>query len=890
MSRKYAIDKIIHVGHREILPENHVFRYCGVSKCCCPKGYYNGADDSVAAVNKLFDDFKLSARPKTFMTPVLTERWTTGIPKSKGVKAVPSVQRACDGNRSKAAPDTTLFNKGYQWKHFKEFVYPAHCDFRAVKKYSRHSDEHYDINGEGYEREYDELRDKLTSSGTVTALERLKVKKKIQKLLKDKHNGIKGLSPYYALIYKKNRAGIRDSVCFDPFHCLMNISEKIINMIKGVKLKVDKHAVLALCENRFPFMGLKRNRPTDDVNSGEPVVKKKKNQKKKTKRNQYSDIANSNLIPFTLAKRQQELVDWRQNCIVLPFGQKTSNSFRFIFRQTGYLKGNDKIKWLTVFLKFTLIFSDLQDEYKNFLSLMSDLISDILSPVVSDEYIADLFMRTVEALCLWEMMLLDSEQDFAVHELLDIVDSLAQFGPARGWWALAGERFMAKVKNCTPKGGANCLKVLYHRFVSYENNAKFNEKENDLYLDSLGRYSDNMIKFTGSKHRIESWYWSDWLKSNFYSYLYQYVDTLEVDEVYLKSPFMRLYETYKSIKHFKSASWSFWDWIRFLISTDFNDTRFFIAINPTENISHVSDLEMKRCQRAGIIITSDIEIAIELYNYVPIVYNNATIKGVQFRGRGVEFVEYKDAVTVRKYGGDTSLIIPSNKNNNLLNNWEDSTQYSSFAKYNNWKINITTKKNAPSIQYCQVNCFLRFSLPGDPYLHNVGFANITGRLHDHKIVGACSVPYITVKITDPKDIPKPALPKPPVESSEILETNIQENKLRSQSKPTEVVQAVSQAEIPAYVIVKNFRPDVQFICASFIESTSIAVCGMTTTEDPILLPGNKNGLSQEELDDGVRFCCENPRDIDKLYLIEIHTTRKHVNINKFDAAISEKCV
>jgi hypothetical protein len=369
---------------------------------------------------------------------------------------------------------------------------------------------------------------------------------------------------------------------------------------------------------------------------------------------------------------------------------------------------------------------------------------------------------------------------------------------------------------------------------------------------------------------------------------------MEVDEVFLKSPFMRLFETYKSIKHIKSESWSFWNWLHLLIATDFNDFRFLSGLNHTVDIALLSDYDMRNCIREGIVITSDIEVVIELYKFVPTVYNNATIKGVQLRGRGREYCEYKSPLVVTKWGAVTSLILPSNIHNNLLDNWDNSTQYSSFVKYNNWKINKITNKNAPSEQYAQANYFFRCSIPLDPYLHNVGFANITGRLHETKTVGACSVPYITVvNITKVEDIPKPAIPKPCVESSEILGTNVIDIQRRSQAMELKSVDeekeipVEDQTEIPPHVIVNNFRSEVQFICASFIESTSIAVCGMNSNDDPILLPGNRKGLSQEEQDDGIRFCCANPRNIDRLYLIELHRTRRHVNINKSDSTIPE---
>lgn len=353
VSRKQTVDRIVHFGHRCFLPEDHFIRYHGMSKDCCPVGYYEGTDESVESVNKLFEDFKVTSRPKVIPKPVPTSRWTPLVPRTKatfGVPAVAAIQpyaKACDGNQSRVAPNMAMFNKGYEAKHFQDFIQPAHCDFRKQRIYERHLDDHYDDNGVGYEQEYEQLEFEFSGDQDMTSLGRLKLKKKVQKLLKDKFNGVKGLSPYYALIYKRNRAGIRDSVCFDPFHCIMNIASKIILLMKGEKFKVDKHLKLALCENRFPFIGLKSFEVEVDVG----VKKKKKKSVKKTKRNQYSDISNSNLIPFTLSKKQQEMVDWRQNCIVLPYGHKTSNSFRFIFRQTGYLKGNDKINkmvdWLS---------------------------------------------------------------------------------------------------------------------------------------------------------------------------------------------------------------------------------------------------------------------------------------------------------------------------------------------------------------------------------------------------------------------------------------------------------------------------------------------------------------------------------------------------------------
>jgi hypothetical protein len=903
ISRKQTIDKVIHIGHRAFLPETHIMRYCGMSKRCCPRGYYEGTQDTVDAVNVLFNNFKTAdvLLDEDNATPKITARWTIGD--NKKDKTFTSKPLACDGNCSEAEPDSVLFNTGYNWDHFKDFVFFAHCNFCEVRKYSRHPDTYYETHGRDYEKKFSSYTRKFRSeiNGPLTALIKLKIADKIKKLLKDK--AVKGLSPYYALIYRKNRAGFRDSVCFEPFHCIMNVAEKVIVMMKGEKFKVDKHLVLALCEQRFPFMvastskgkttqGIESTAETTNAatsSSCKRTLKKRKVSAKKTKRNQYTDIPNNSMIPFTLVKRQQELVDWRMNCVVLPMGNKTSNKVRFIFRQTGYLKGNDKIKWLTTYLKFSLIFSDLIDPYKNFLSLLSDLVSEILSPVVTDDFIADLFMKTVEALCFWESMFIDSEQYFSVHELLDIVDALGNFGPARGWWALAGERFMAKVKNFCPKGGSNCLLTLYNRFVAYENNCKFNYTVDTDFLDNLGRYSDNMIKLSGDHTVLSTFYWNDWVKNRFYMYLFQYIHTLEQDKIYLSSPFIRLFETYTQLKDLKQFTAgktpvNFLEWIKMMVLFDFSDD----CVNIEWEDALTSDM-IANCILNGVVLSRDIDTIVALVEFYPLSYQNATIKGVHMRGRGVKYSELRPAQKVRKYGGATDLILPSNPKNDLLELWEQPEQYSSFIKFNNWRINNSTKRNTSSVQYGQSNYFFRMILPTDPYIHNVAFANYTGRINQTHTVSACSVPYIKVKITTIAEIPPPPLPIfTPVQSSEIDANFIIPGERRTrQNTDAKSTQAEIVPVKPPFVIINNFKFDGQFVGVNFIVSTSVAVCGMTADNTPIFLPDNVKGFSPEELLDAEKFCCKDPREIVDLYLIDMDPSRRLVETNKHDSTLTE---
>jgi hypothetical protein len=254
----------------------------------------------------------------------------------------------------------------------------------------------------------------------------------------------------------------------------------------------------------------------------------------------------------------------------------------------------------------------------------------------------------------------------------------------------------------------------------------------------------------------------------------------------------------------------------------------------------------------------------------------------------VAFSEQHTPVMIRKWSAATGLILPDNEKNNLLKLWEDEEQYSSFIKFNNWKISANTKRNDPSIQYGQANYFFRMNLPSDRLLHNVGFVSVTGRIHQNFTLGACSVPFIKVRITTREEIPQPPPPLPPVQSSEINKDFIIEGS-RKRRKPDSNLKDVSKAQERAdpFVVINNFRSDVQFVCANFIVSTTVAVCGMTADRSPILLDSSTKSLAGDEIEDSLSFCSREPRDIEDLFLIDMDPSRRQVEINRNDSILPE---
>lgn len=183
VSRKQTIDKVIHIGHRAFLPEDHVLRYCGMSGECCPNGYYEGTSDSVETVNTLFANFKMGA-PRAIRVPRVWGRKTDYIEETETSPAVESVLTACDGNCSVVEPSTVLFNTAYRWSDFKNYVQFAHCHFCHVRKYERHPDSYYERNGQRYQREFNNIVQDLTieiGDRTITPLDRIKMADKAKK-------------------------------------------------------------------------------------------------------------------------------------------------------------------------------------------------------------------------------------------------------------------------------------------------------------------------------------------------------------------------------------------------------------------------------------------------------------------------------------------------------------------------------------------------------------------------------------------------------------------------------------------------------------------------------------------------------------------------------------
>ncbi len=131
VSRKWNnyFDRVVYFGYRRLLPDNHWLRYCGMSKSCCPKGYYDNNLDCMQRLIKTLkvkqeeDKKERAKKDEEFIQPKFKKSMVQFIPHRLPTctdQAAVGLQR-CD----------CMLSKLFKYEQFILYVEPAHCDFRS---------------------------------------------------------------------------------------------------------------------------------------------------------------------------------------------------------------------------------------------------------------------------------------------------------------------------------------------------------------------------------------------------------------------------------------------------------------------------------------------------------------------------------------------------------------------------------------------------------------------------------------------------------------------------------------------------------------------------------------------------------------------------------------
>jgi hypothetical protein len=90
-----------------------------------------------------------------------------------------------------------------------------------------------------------------------------------------------------------------------------------------------------------------------------------------TKKHKKQKLNVEKIVPWTLSKKVQDIVDSCLKCIVVPVGNTQNFEVRNLFQQTGMLKGHAKIQTISVVMPMIMTFAKFIDgmaeEYLSFI-------------------------------------------------------------------------------------------------------------------------------------------------------------------------------------------------------------------------------------------------------------------------------------------------------------------------------------------------------------------------------------------------------------------------------------------------------------------------------------------------------------------------------------------
>ena len=885
------VNKVVNIGSRTTADDDDPFRYFGVSGKCCPCGYYKGSEASITALKELKQQtkFPIPVVPIADIIPPVMQTRSAGC---EDYLITDEDKKTKAKTRSKLKPRLTLHNNKWEIKDFSKYVYFAHCDFRKRKKYKRRKNEFY------------------------------KTAKKNQ--------GVRRQFAFHSLPC----SGIEKALTYDPFHAFLNFVKRIVDVLNGDS-GIDVGAIRqSVMEGRMPFMNtaLKLGKSDEEVaadalaakqqaNAGEIMVPKSKKQKTSKKESDETILNKFQKgIPWLLSNPDQYMSDAIVNCIWIPTGLKGDFRVKNPITNNTHLKGHDKILFMTTYVNVALMNSSLPHEYKNLMGLISDVLSDLQSPIVFLDSlhtagydisgVDDMKKRVNEMLILWEGMFHDSEQYFATHEFLDIVHSLERLGPARSWWAYGGERFMKTIKDACPDGGDTPLQTMYNYYAFKENLRKHSYEIDKSKLDNKGLYRDSFIKINTS-HPKPVAVWNMWLRNALFSSLYKYMQCSEKTDKYKTSPFYRLYRSYLLITPAKFQVYyqynymrdenSFCHWLKAVVEAEFKPAENLFSTLVTKDVDpkdldedyieqHYYDIDEER----PVVFEVDKGAAEYLMNYKPRKYFSDDIiaQGTSFTCRGQEFAETSAPITKYSRYGETPWLTTNVPANNLKHTW-------SSAKENHWcsiywwytsNDNSICKKSI----FAQLNMVFRFEMEDDPFLHMLPIANVTARnTAMKKSTDKIHLPYIKIYEESPVVIlPEVLTPLFERGIEEVTSHRVHKRTVKaveSSQQQRRSKKSSSNDPLPAPPVVAevtnrsirhtSYNHDVQFVCLNYFQSTNVALLGMDEFQKPMLVDAGRIE-SRRHLD---QHSIAEFNEIEELHLINLSPHRRNVYTTHVDS-------
>lgn len=616
----------------------------------------------------------------------------------------------------------------------------------------------------------------------------------------------------------------------DLMHRESNAADYTFKLLKGERGIDLASRKLSLAENCFPFL----------ANKGNP-------------------------IPWVASKFSQCLADSVMMCLNVPSQCKRDYKFDLPFHHSGYLNSHQKMVFFSVYVAFIFSFTDITMQYRHLFERCASDLCKILAPILMKDELPDLVNHVIETTALREKMTPSSEHAFIFHEIIEIVNALKSFGIVKSLMCFFGERVMHMIAKGVPDGGVSYLITVVERFVARENAFDHNMlsyTENlKRFLDNHGRFSPKVLKLDGQFIELAL---NNWSKGVLFDDIIAFVISQEIEDVVIKSPFMRLYFTYRRLVAIMESEHvvdeqlkkrdlaefpNFVVWIRELYmcykrSSNFSsetvqhlvrDVHFY----PNDNVFTDVDVMMADFVDEGILFLSDFGgIITDLATFATAgehtiaAFTKALVKGVEFRGRGQLYAENslgRDREKRRTY-------VPQNPGNILNNNWHHTFHINSWGKVEDWYIahpnNPEKKQLKPKVLFGQFNYFFRLHIPSDTLIDKLAFANM------------------------------------------VLRTPSVPNDMRGSHR------YIDMRENSGFYHAK------QFIVLNYVEATNLALSPLDTYDYPIANPNSGVKESANKIKSyPLKISKMSRTEVRRMYMIELHRERLHI---KYESILEDK--
>lgn len=528
-------------------------------------------------------------------------------------------------------------------------------------------------------------------------------------------DGVKGLSVMIALLYFNFM-----HYGPDPFHCIMNCFEHLIQWLLNV------------CSTKSKSFNNKNN--VHQHFSDEPMI----------------------------SKTISEKIETAVQCIVVPFGHKNNFQVKHIFSRIGLLRGTAKDDIITNLLDFIMLQVDsCPAAYRTYFHLFSMMFARLSGTKISRSSYEQLCNNVIEITAMHDLLFPATCSVLAFHRPIDIVHHIQLHGPVRNFTTLGNERANGIIKEFIPKGGSRMEIITLNNCINYENsqmshhygnNSTMYKKEN-FYKDSVGvlHYTDepfnlfnpvvpNAASLQYSQSSTET---SEMIAAIVWDILIRYENNHKA--VLHSSTLSRILYSFENKKLYfakinaknrndnitktQMLNFSFQDWIKDTIQKHGNVGYSFSSDLPEE------DENIQENMKQGKIYECDLKAMKWLADNNQLKYNlfnSANIFGTKIHARGFQKRETNFLATSR-YGEQVSedAFAVGNPLNLLSDHWYKQSDASSWCKYTaSDGVDLDSADVNTPYCYGQVNAYLQVSVPFDLVANRVCIASVVGRKHE----------------------------------------------------------------------------------------------------------------------------------------------------------------